>query len=297
MLYAGCQVQYKENGKGRGGLKHIRTMGWLAEHLNDRELVIVDCRFVMGQPEAGRQAYEESHIPGAIYMDLEKDLSGPVREHGGRHPLPDLGVFALHVGKMGISNRTQVVAYDDQGGAMASRLWWMLSFLGHPQVYVLEAGFSAWQANGYPVDGGVVTKEVGHFSPRVNTAKMISVHELQQRLGQEGLVLIDSRESVRYQGLQEPIDKKAGHIPGAVHHFWKDSLNDAGAWKSVDEQAERFGGIDRDAELVVYCGSGVTACPNVLALQEAGFEKVRLYLGSWSDWISYEENPIAAGEE
>jgi thiosulfate/3-mercaptopyruvate sulfurtransferase len=278
-------------------LKHIKTMGWLAEHQNDTDLVIVDCRFVMGQPDAGRQAYEEAHIPGAIYMDLEKDLSGPVREHGGRHPLPDLGIFSLKIGGYGISNTTTVVAYDDQGGAMASRLWWMLSFLGHKQVYVLEAGFTAWKANGYPVDSGVVVKEPGHFSPRVNTAKMISVHELQRRLGEDGLVLIDSRESVRYLGLQEPIDKKAGHIPGAINHFWKDSLNEAGTWKSADEQAERFNGIDRDSELVVYCGSGVTACPNVLALQEAGFDKVRLYLGSWSDWISYEGNAVVVGEE
>ncbi len=282
--------------KDVGGLKHIRTMGWLAEHLNDSDLTVVDCRFIMGQPDAGRSAYEESHIPGAIYMDLEQDMSGEVREHGGRHPLPDLGVFALYIGQIGISNQTTVVAYDDQGGAMASRLWWMLSFIGHQRVYVLESGFSAWKANGYPVDAEAVVKEARHFSPRVNTARMISVHELQQRLGQEGLVLVDSREEARYLGEQEPIDRKAGHIPGAVNHFWKGSLDDSGAWKSAEQQTQRFSEIDRDAELVVYCGSGVTACPNVLALEEAGFEKVRLYLGSWSDWISYEENPVATGK-
>jgi len=272
-------------------------MAWLKEHLTDNELVIADCRFVMGQPDAGREAYKTSHIPGAIYLDLEQDLSGPVREHGGRHPLPDLGTFSIRMSELGIGNESIVVAYDDQGGAMASRLWWMLKFLGHTRIYVLEGGFTLWQSSGYPVDNVVRHREQARFSPRVNTSMMISVHELQNKLDQDGIVLIDSRERPRYLGENEPIDKKAGHIPGAKNDFWKNSLNEFGIWKSVEEQAERFSYLDRESEVIVYCGSGVTACPNVLALQEAGFDKVRLYLGSWSDWISYEGNPVATGDE
>lgn len=278
-------------------MKHIVTMGWLVERLGDPDVVVVDCRFVLGSQDAGRQAYAQEHIPGAVYIDLEQDMSGPVREHGGRHPLPDLGTFSLRLGELGISKEVTVVAYDDQGGAMASRLWWMLTFLGHPSVYVLESGYTQWKAAGYRTDAETPTVITRHFSPKVNTGMMISEFELAKKIGESGLQLVDSREAARYRGGVEPIDKKAGHIPGAVNRFWKDSLRDTGMWKSAAEQADRFRDLDRSAETIVYCGSGVTACPNVLALQEAGFERVRLYLGSWSDWISYEGNPVAVGEE
>lgn len=278
-------------------MRNIVTMDWLAEHLHDPNVVVADCRFVLGQPDAGRAAYEEGHIPGAIYVDLERDMSGPVREHGGRHPLPDLGIFTLRMGELGIGNDTVVVAYDDQGGPYASRLWWMLTFLGHRRVFVLDGGYSLWKAAGHPVEREAARKEARHFSPRVHTAMMISVDELRRKLGQPGVVLVDSREAARYRGEHEPLDRKAGHIPGAVNCFWKDGLDGEGRWKTAQAQAERFQRIGRDQEVIVYCGSGVTACPNVLALQEAGYENVRLYLGSWSDWISYEDNPVATGEE
>lgn len=277
-------------------MSNIATMAWLAEHLQDPNVVVADCRFVLGQPDAGRTAYAEGHIPGAVYVDLERDMSGPVREHGGRHPLPDLGIFALRMGELGIGNDTVVVAYDDQGGPFASRLWWMLTFLGHRQVRVLEGGYSQWKAAGYPVEREIVRREARHFSPRVHTGMMIAVDELRRKLGHPGVVLVDSRDVARYRGEQEPIDRKAGHIPGAVNRFWKDGLDEGGKWKGAKEQAERFRQIDPADEVIVYCGSGVTACPNVLALKEAGYENVRLYLGSWSDWISYADNPIATGE-
>lgn len=277
-------------------MKNIVTMGWLAENLGDPQLVIVDCRFVLGQSEAGRSAYEQDHIPGAVYAHLEQDLSGPVREHGGRHPLPDMGPFSQWLGLIGIDKDSNVVAYDDQGGAMSSRFWWMLRFLGHEHVSILEAGYSQWKA-GYPVSSEIHEPTARRFSPSVKTHMLISIHDVRAKLGQPGIVLLDSREHPRYLGQQEPIDPIAGHIPGAINSFWKDSLNGNGLWKDTDELASRFVHLNREDEIIVYCGSGVTACPNVLALQEAGFPNVKLYLGSWSDWVSYSENPVATGEE
>lgn len=271
---------------------------WLAEHLNDSNLVIVDCRFVLGQPEEGRKAYELDHIPGAHYLDLDKDLSGPVKEHGGRHPLPDLGTFSLRVGSIGIGSGAVVVAYDDQGGTNAARLWWLLQFLNHTEVYILDRGYAHWKSAGYPVTNQVPTEVASRvFSTKVQRHMLASIDEVRDKLGRPGTVLIDSRESKRYLGLEEPIDPVAGHIPGARNYFWKDSLNEEGAWRSVEEQAERFSELDPNDEIIVYCGSGVSACPNVLSLQAAGFPRVKLYSGSWSDWISYPDNPIESGEE
>ncbi len=278
-------------------MKNIVTMGWLVEKLGDPDMVIVDCRFILGQSEAGRNAYEQDHIPSAIYAHLELDLSGPVREHGGRHPLPDMGPFSQWLGQLGIDKDTTVVAYDDQGGAMASRFWWMLRFLGHEHVYILETGFAKWKAAGYPVSVEVTEPTAKRFSPSVKTQMLISIHDVRSKLGQPGIVLLDSREQPRYLGIEEPIDRAAGHIPGAINSFWKDSLNENGLWKNEAELASRFEHLNKEDEIIVYCGSGVTACPNVLALQEAGFPNVKLYLGSWSDWISYKENKINIGRE
>lgn len=319
-------------------MSNIRSMEWVAERLGQKgsePIVIVDCRFVLGQPEAGRVAYEAGHLPGAIYMDLDRDLSAPVTEHGGRHPLPDWNMFAAKLGQAGISRDHAVVTYDDQGGAMASRFWWMLRYLGHQKVYVMDRGFSAWKAAGYPVEtlGNETTPKtsVNSLSDTLVHAKsttfvatpqphmVVSMAEVRAKLGNPQVSLIDSREHRRYLGLEEPIDKAAGHIPGARNAFWKESLTADGAWRSADELKSRFSSF-RDQqqshvapphdlqqshvapphdqqEIIVYCGSGVTACPNVLALEEAGFRNVRLYAGSWSDWISYTDNPIATGEE
>jgi thiosulfate/3-mercaptopyruvate sulfurtransferase len=278
-------------------MKHIVSLEWLAQHLEDKDVVAVDCRFVLGRPQAGKESYVRDHIPGAFYMDLEQDLSGPKQEHGGRHPLPDLGAFSIRLGEIGIDASKTVVAYDDQGGAMASRFWWMLRFLSHTKVFVLDGGYTKWKEAGYPVTDRLPEARPAIFSPKVQRQMLISMLGVQERLGKPGTVLIDSREAKRYLGIEETIDPVAGHIPGAVHYFWKDGLTADGYWKSADEQSERFAGLSPQDEIVVYCGSGVTACPNVLALMEAGFSNVKLYSGSWSDWVSYPENPVATGEE
>ncbi|GIO15394.1 thiosulfate sulfurtransferase [Cohnella xylanilytica] len=278
-------------------MKHVVSLKWLLARLYEPDLVIVDCRFAMGQPDAGRAAYEEAHIPGAVYLDLERDLSDPVGEHGGRHPLPDAAELAGRLSRVGIGNDTRVVAYDDQGGAMASRLWWLLRYLGHENVFVLDEGFSAWKREGFPVNAEQKVLIPATFLATVQHNMLVEMDEVREALGDDRIVLVDSREAPRFRGEAEPLDKKAGHIPGARNKFWKGALDEQGRFKSAEALAEHFADLPRDRELVVYCGSGVTATPNVLALSEAGFENVKLYAGSWSDWISYEGNPIATGEE
>lgn len=275
---------------------------WLLARLYEPDLVIIDCRFQLGAPKAGRALYEQDHIPGALYVDLEENLSGPITKHGGRHPLPDAEVFAAFIGKLGIDRNTRVVAYDDQGGAMASRLWWLMRYHGHEQTYILDGGYSTWKSLGYPVNDAkppvIVPKT---FVPHMQGQMLASRQDVYEHLHNPRTIIIDSREPRRYLGLGEPIDAMAGHIPGAVNVFWKDVLTSEGTWKSADDQRQRFeeAGISNDAdkEIIVYCGSGVTACPNVLALEQAGFTKVKLYAGSWSDWISYDDSPIATSEE
>lgn len=279
-------------------MEHSNLVGmeWVARHLEDRDLVLVDCRFEGADPAAGRKAYEQAHLPGAIHVDMDRDLSAPVREHGGRHPLPDLGVFSLRLRQLGIGNDHRVVAYDDQGGAMASRLWWMLRFLGHKQVYVMDGGFTRWKQAGWPVSDSPVHPEPARFNPVVQNRLLVSMYDVRDRLGKAGVMLVDSREPERYRGEAEPFDRVAGHIPGAINRYWKDNLTAEGTWKSVGELKQRFADLPPDGEIIVYSGSGVTACANVLALAEAGRTDAKLYLGSWSDWISYPENPVETGQ-
>ncbi|MEB3101879.1 sulfurtransferase [Ferviditalea candida] len=277
--------------------QNIVQLEWLAQRLGEPDVVVADCRFNLGNPNEGKQAYQAGHIPGAIFFDLEEDLSSPVGVHGGRHPLPDLETFIRKLGMRGIGGETTVVAYDDQGGTMASRLWWMLQFLGHDRVYVLERGFSAWKSAGYPVTIDLPELREREFTGSARTDMLASMEEVKALSMRPEAALIDSREAGRYKGLFEPIDPVAGHIPGALNYFWKDNLREDGTWKSPEELRRRFVGLSDSEEIAVYCGSGVSACPNVLALREAGFRNVKLYAGSWSDWISYPDNRIATGEE
>ncbi|HEX7057017.1 MAG TPA: sulfurtransferase [Bacilli bacterium] len=280
-------------------MQNVVPIAWLAAKLasDGDKPVIVDCRFDLADPAAGKAAYDDGHIPGAVYMHLERDLSGPVGEHGGRHPLPAADSLARLFGQAGIGNDTVVVAYDDQGGAFASRLWWMLKYVGHDAVAVLEQGFSAWKRAGYPVTRDVEPHPAKAFAANVRPDMLLSMREVKERLHRDDVVLLDSRDGARYRGEAEPIDPVAGHIPGAKNAFWKEGLRPDGSWKTPAEQQARFGAIAPDKEVVVYCGSGVTACPNVIALIDAGFRNVKLYGGSWSDWCSYKDNPIATGEE
>jgi thiosulfate/3-mercaptopyruvate sulfurtransferase len=279
-------------------MKRIVPMNWVLARLYEPDVAIIDGRFQLADREAGLRSYRDGHIPGALYLDLEQDLSAPVSDHGGRHPLPDPNELAAKLGKLGIRRSTRVVAYDDQGGMVASRIWWLLRYLGHPQVYVMDRGFSAWRAAGYPVTADPPAVRVpAPYEAQVQPHMLADVDDVREASQTGRACLIDSREPKRYLGVEEPIDPVAGHIPGAVNRFWRDNLTEDGRWRPVQELAQRFADLPRDRELIVYCGSGVSACPNVLALDEAGFCNVKLYAGSWSDWISYPENPVAAGEE
>ncbi|MGG2092817.1 sulfurtransferase [Bacillus sp. S13(2024)] len=271
----------------------IVTVEWLHEHIQDEHVRIIDCRFDLANPNWGREQYNEEHILGALYFDLDKDLSSPVTQHGGRHPLPNIEAFVRKLSQAGIDERTTVVAYDSQGGANASRLWWLLTYLGHDKVYVLNGGFPAWKEQKFEVTNDIPVFATKTFVPSMQHDIVVTMAELQEKINKQAdITLIDSREPRRYEGLEEPVDKVAGHIPTAQNYFWKDGVTDFGAFKEQSEQEERFIHLDKKKETIVYCGSGVTACPNVLALKMAGFTNVKLYAGSWSDWISYPENSI-----
>lgn len=281
-------------------MRHVISPERLHAMWKDGEVVVIDCRFTLGQPKAGRDAYVAGHIPGARYADLETDLSGPVRADGagGRHPLPDPEALAEKLAGWGVTNEATVVAYDEQGGAMASRLWWLLAYLGHDEAYVLNGGFGAWKQAGYPVAFGEEPPpaKTSSFAPKPRPDMLATAEDIERKqalIASGRLVLVDSREEARFRGIAEPIDKIAGHIPGARHWFWKTNLDAEGRFRSVKEQMKRFEPLQGAEEVIVYCGSGVTACPNVLALQEVGFTNVKLYAGSWSDWISDSSRPVA----
>lgn len=274
-------------------MKNIINKEWLLEKLNSPNLVILDCRFSLGNPESGKLAYQASHLPGAVYCHLEDNLSGPVLEHGGRHPLPNLTSFQTYLENAGIGNDTVVVAYDNGEGAFAARLWWLLKYVGHEDVVVLNGGFKEWEAAGYPVDDKIVNLSKATYEIRLQPHLMATYEEVKTNVDNKlvDTILIDSREPKRYLGLEEPIDKVAGRIPGSINKFWNDGLEN-GHFKSIDEQKQRFTDINQDDSLIVYCGSGVTAAPNFLILHELGYRNLKLYLGSYSDWISYSHQKI-----
>lgn len=275
-------------------IQQIVTASWLSAHLHEENFVLADCRFDLVRPQAGREQYAQGHIPGAVYFDLEEDLSGVKQEHGGRHPLPDPGELAAKLGAAGIDESTHVIAYDDQNGSMAARLWWLLHYLGHEKVSVLGVSYSTWEAQGYPVSSDVPDPVSRIFKPHIREDMAMDIEEFKRRKTDENTVLVDARAPERYRGESEPMDQKAGHIPGAENWFWKDNVADE-SWKSPQDLKSRFESL-QDRDVIVYCGSGVSAAANALAMKEAGLEDVKLYVGSWSDWSSYPENPVEKGK-
>ncbi|MBD0346362.1 MAG: sulfurtransferase [Coleofasciculus sp. Co-bin14] len=269
-------------------LNFVSSAQYLSEHLDDAHVVIVDCRFSLAEPELGYQQYQISHIPGAHYLDLNKDLSAPVGRHGGRHPLPDPNELARKLAAIGVNfQETQVVAYDDSRLAFASRLWWLLRYLGHDKIALLNGGWTAWHSQGYPVTDALPTNQPGTFLPQLRSEWVVDIETVKARKNLADVLLVDSRESDRYLGKNEPIDPIAGHIPGAVNYPWQGVTNAQGYLCSTLEQQQRWRDIEQGAEVIVYCGSGVTACVNLLSLELAGIHTSKLYAGSWSDWCSY----------
>jgi thiosulfate/3-mercaptopyruvate sulfurtransferase len=267
--------------------------------LGEPRLAVVDCRFDLMKPEAGRQAYLTAHIPGARYADLNRDLSAPIGPHTGRHPLPSPEAFAAWLGTIGIGNDTQVIAYDEGNGSMAARLWWMLRWLGHGAVAVLDGGFQAWAAHGGALQAGEpASPHLEHFAPIVDPNAVLTTAELERALRDPKTLLVDARAPERFAGTVEPIDPVAGHIPGAVNHPFTANLGPDGGFLSAGELGRRWQARLQGADagnLVAMCGSGVTACHNLLSLEVAGISGGKLYAGSWSEWIRDPRRPIARG--
>jgi thiosulfate/3-mercaptopyruvate sulfurtransferase len=273
----------------------IVSVEWLHQNLGNADVVVVDCRFALTEPNLGRQQYEAGHIPGAYYLDLNHDLSSPVQTHGGRHPLPDIASFSAKLSELGVTDSTVVVAYDDARFAFAARLWWLLRYLGHDRVAVLDGGFKAWQSAGYDVSTDIPPQKSRHFTPNPQSSWVVDINTVKARKELPGVALVDSREPERYRGEREPIDPIAGHIPGAVNYPWQDVTTGQGYLQSAEYLRDRWSPLQSSQEVLVYCGSGVTACVNLLSLSAIGIEG-KLYAGSWSDWCSYPDNPFSTND-
>ncbi|NFT05241.1 sulfurtransferase [Clostridium sporogenes] len=276
-------------------MKNFVSTKWLQNHLEDENIVIVDCRGDLLKDSYGEEVYRKGHIKNAVFADLKKVMSSEEREHGGRNPLPNVEDFKRSIEKLGINKNTLVVAYDELKIAGAARFCWMLRYVGHTNNYVLDGGINKWitenrelyiEENSSKEKFDITNED---FNISLNEEILGDVNYIKDNMKKD-LILVDSRTNIRYEGIEEPIDKKAGHIPGAKNIYWKDMLKEDGA---VDENKvrENFLPLKDYINIAVYCGSGIDATFNFLLLDEVGI-KARVYAGSWSDWITYEENPI-----
>lgn len=271
----------------------------LGDHLADPRWVVIDCRHSLSDADAGERAYRLEHIPGARHAHLDRDLSAPPTRVSGRHPLPAREKLVATLGRWGVSRDSQVVVYDDAGGAFAARLWWLLRWLGHEAVAVLDGGWPQWLREGRITEAALPSPAAADFPLRPALASPVEVTELQTQLAGRNVLLIDARTPERFRGEVEPIDPVAGHVPGACNHPFQNNLDASGKFLSVDELRRQFlrrlGPIPPE-RAVHMCGSGVTACHNLLAMEHAGLHGARLYAGSWSEWIRDVKRPVAKGE-
>ncbi len=271
----------------------------LGELLGRADLRVVDCRFDLANPDAGRETWLDSHIPGAVFADLNNDLAAPVTEDTGRHPLPVITDIEEVFGRLGIDQDTTVVVYDAGNGAMAARCWWLLKWLGHDSVRLLDGGFEAWMASGAATESGEVQAPPAAFTASVQPGLVVTTAELVEQFDEiEALRLVDARDAVRFRGDVEPIDPVAGHVPGAMNLPLTESIGADGLWRSRDELETVWRhvlGEGRDQPWIAMCGSGVTACHIALSAVEAGYRMPRLYAGSWSEWIRDPDRPVGVG--
>jgi thiosulfate/3-mercaptopyruvate sulfurtransferase len=263
-------------------------------------VVILDCRFDLAAADAGKQAYLRQHIPTARYVDLGRDLSAPVSPATGRHPLPRPEHLAVVFGRLGVSSDTQVITYDELNGSFAARAWWSLGWLGHNRAAVLDGGFKAWLEAGGALESGEPQAPAwtATFAPRPDPAAVVTAAEVLEALQDRRRLVVDARAPERFAGLIEPIDPVAGHVPGAINHPFTANLREDGRFLAQPELARRWRerlGSTASADVIAMCGSGVTACHDLLALEVAGFPGAKLYAGSWSEWIRDPKRPIARG--
>jgi thiosulfate/3-mercaptopyruvate sulfurtransferase len=261
--------------------------------------IVVDCRFSLADTELGAKNYRRGHLPNAHYAHLDKDLSSAITPRTGRHPLPNCRALAQTLGHWGIDNRSQVVVYDDAGGAFAGRLWWLLRYLGHDKVAVLDSGIKFWQKKGYPLTTVLPTIKPATFRPYLQDTSWLTAEQVQNRLAARSICLVDARTPERYRGEIEPIDPLAGHVKGALNRPFQANLAASGEFLPADQLRRQFQALigQRPPEQVVHmCGSGVTACHNLLAMEHAGLKGSKLYAGSWSEWIRNKNRPVATGK-
>jgi thiosulfate/3-mercaptopyruvate sulfurtransferase len=270
----------------------------LATHTSEPDWLLIDCRFDLARPEAGEAAYRAGHIPNAIYAHLDRDLAAPITPASGRHPLPDPQKFAVTLGKWGMTPTTQVVAYDADSGAYAARLWWLLRWVGHSAVAVLNGGFKAWTEARLPTSTAIPERKPTRFDVRPNRDAWLDASTVADRVARPDWRLLDARAPERFAGEVEPIDSVAGHVPGARNHPFSTNLGSDGRFAPAAELRKRFeqsqAGV-ADDHTIVMCGSGVTACHLLLALEVAGKRGAKLYAGSWSEWIRDASRPIEKG--
>lgn len=270
----------------------------LSMNLKDPDWVVIDCRFELTDKEWGAEEYAALHIPGAVYAHLEKDICGPITPTSGRHPLPEPDVFLSAMRRLGINHNSQVVVYDATGGGMAGRLWWQLKFYGHNKVALLDGGLPKWLSEGRDTKEGVETNPNGDFTGKPNNAMVVTTDEVKAMLGSKTIALIDARAPERFRGEVEPIDTLAGRIPGAINRFYNDNLDKTGQFLPAESLKTAFETLlngHKPQEAVAYCGSGTTACHNLVAMANAGLPIPRLYVGSWSEWIRDPSNPVGRG--
>ena len=291
---------YMKNGDGTTYFETLVSTANLAHHLGNPDWAVFDCRFALDNPDAGKGAYRQRHIPGAHYAHLDEDLSSPISAATGRHPLPSPELLATKLSVWGVDRDSQVVVYDDAGGAMAARMWWLLRWLGHQNVAVLDGGLQAWQREGHALTSEPSKNLQKQFVVEPLNNQWLDTLAVQAARAKNGVLLIDARAEERYRGEEEPVDPVAGHIPGAVNRPYDRNLAKDGCFLGAgqlrDEFEQTLAGVASD-QVVHMCGSGVTACHNLLAMEIAQLSGSRLYAGSWSEWIRDPGRPIATGPE
>jgi thiosulfate/3-mercaptopyruvate sulfurtransferase len=264
---------------------------WLKNNLDNPNIKIIDCRFRLSETDWGYQKYNYSHIKNAYYLHLNQDLSSPIQNHGGRHPLPDIEVLAQKLEEIGIiKNQTTVVVYDDERFAFASRLWWLLQYLGHDKVFILDGGWEEWTKLDYPVNNIIPDFSQGSFLPQPKPNWLVDINYVKQRQNSNETVIIDAISGDRYRGEVEPIDPVAGNISSAKNVFWQEMTTETGKLESLTVLESIWQEYKNYQEIIVYCGSGVTACVDIFALKTINVNHCKLYIGGWSDWCSYPEN-------
>ena len=271
----------------------------LGPHIESENWAIVDCRFSLDDTERGRRDYLKAHIPGAIYAHLDRDLSGKVIPgKTGRHPLPEVESLAATLSAWGIDSDTQIVVYDDSTGGMAARFWWLLNWMGHRNVAVLDGGWMSWSQSGLPVRGGREFRKPKHFEPHEIAGAYVTAEHVQRYRLDPRFVILDARSGPRFRGEVELIDPVAGHIPGAISAPFEENLTPEGRFLSPEILRRRFEKFIKSVppeNVICYCGSGVTAAHNIIAIAYAGLGTARLYAGSWSEWIADPARPISTG--